>query len=141
MASLNQVNLIGNLTRNPEVRHTPKGSAVCEFGLAINRPYTNNGERKEETTFVDVTAWAQLAELIGKHITKGSTVFISGRLQTEQWEDKQTGQKRSKLTVVADNVQFLDKKEAGSKQVSPKHAPHNAQVKESNWDDDSEIPF
>ncbi|HCN27897.1 MAG TPA: single-stranded DNA-binding protein [Verrucomicrobiales bacterium] len=108
MASLNKVMLIGNLTRDPDVKFTPKGSAVCDIGLAVNRVYTNdNGERIEEVTFVDVTLWGKTAELAGKWLYKGRPVFIEGRLQLDTWEDKQSGQKRSKLRVVGEQMQFL----------------------------------
>ena len=94
MASYNKVMLIGNLTRDPEVRYTPKGSAVCDIGLAVNRVYTSDsGEKVEEVTFVDVVLWAKMAELAGKYLHKGRPVFIEGRLQMDSWEDKQTGQK------------------------------------------------
>lgn len=108
MASVNKVLLIGNLTRDPEVRYTPKGSAVTDLGLAVNRRYTlDNGERVEETTFVDVTLWGRQAELAQQYLTKGRGAYIEGRLQMDTWDDKETGKKRSKLKVVGDNLQFL----------------------------------
>lgn len=109
MASLNRVMLIGNLTRDPEVRYTPKGSAVADLAIAVNRSYTaDSGEKREEVTYVDIVLWAKLAELAGQYLKKGRPVFIEGRLQMDQWEDKQTGQKRSRLRVVGENMQFLD---------------------------------
>jgi single-strand DNA-binding protein len=114
MANLNRVLLIGNLTRDPELRYTPKGTAVTEIGLAVNRVYSGeDGEKKEETTFVDVTLWARQAEIAGQYLKKGRPVFIEGRLQLDTWDDKQTGQKRSRLRVVAENLQLL-----GSRQDS-----------------------
>jgi single-strand DNA-binding protein len=108
MANLNKVLLIGNLTRDPEVRYTPKGTAVADIGIAINRIWSNDqGQRQEETTFVDVTLWGRQAELAQQYLTKGRGVFIEGRLQMDTWDDKQTGQKRSKLKVVAESLQFL----------------------------------
>ena len=108
MANLNRVLLIGNLTRDPEVRYTPKGTAVTEIGLAVNRVYSGeDGEKKEEVTFVDVTLWARQAEIAGQYLKKGRPVFIEGRLQLDNWDDKQTGQKRSRLRVVAENLQLL----------------------------------
>ena len=108
MASYNKVMLIGNLTRDPEVRYTPKGSAVCDIGLAVNRVYTSDsGEKVEEVTFVDVVLWAKMAELAGKYLHKGRPVFIKGRLQMDSWEDKQTGQKRTRMRVVGEQMQFL----------------------------------
>ena len=101
--------LIGNLTRDPEVRYTPKGSAVADLAIAVNRNYTaESGEKREEVTYVDIVLWAKLAELAGQYLKKGRPVFIEGRLQMDQWEDKQTGQKRSRLRVVGENMQFLD---------------------------------
>lgn len=115
MANLNKVLLMGNLTRDPEVRYTPKGTAVTELGIAVNRIYTGEtGEKREEVTFVDVTVWGRTAENVGEYLRKGRPVFIEGRLQLDSWEDKQSGQKRNKLKVVADNVQFLGARGSGS---------------------------
>ena len=114
MASLNKVMLIGNLTRDPEVRYTPKGSAVCDMAIAVNRRYvTDSGERQEEVTYLDIVLWGKQAELAGQYLAKGRSVFIEGRLQMDSWEDKATGQKRSKIRVVAENMQFLDSKGGG----------------------------
>ena len=114
MASLNKVMLIGNLTRDPEVRYTPKGSAVADLAIAVNRNYTaDNGEKREEVTYVDIVLWAKLAELAGQYLHKGRPVFVEGRLQMDQWEDKQTGQKRTRLRVVGENIQFLDSRREG----------------------------
>ncbi len=109
MASFNRVILIGNLTRDPEVKYIPSGMAVAELGLAVNRYYNDKStnERKEETTFVDVTLWGRQAELAGEYLAKGRPVMIEGRLQLDTWEDKQSGQKRSKLRVVGETMQFL----------------------------------
>ena len=96
MASFNKVILLGNLTRDPEVRYTPKGTAVTDLGLAVNRTYTaDNGEKREEVTFVDVTFWGRTAEMAGEYLKKGRPVFIEGRLQLDSWDDKQSGQKRT----------------------------------------------
>ena len=114
MANLNKVLLMGNLTRDPEVRYTPKGTAVTELGIAVNRIYAGeSGEKREEVTFVDVTVWGRTAENVGEYLRKGRPVFIEGRLQLDSWEDKQSGQKRNKLRVVADNVQFLGSRGGG----------------------------
>lgn len=108
MPNLNKVMLIGNLTRDPEVRYTPKGSAVTDIGMAINRNYTlDDGERREETTFVDVTFWGRQAEVIGEYMKKGRPMYVEGRLQLDQWEDKSSGQQRSRLKVIGENFQFL----------------------------------
>ncbi len=116
MASYNKVMLIGNLTRDPEVRYTPKGSAVCDIGLAVNRVYTSDsGEKVEEVTFVDIVLWAKMAELAGKYLHKGRPVFIEGRLQMDSWEDKQTGQKRTRMRVVGEQMQFLGSPQGGDR--------------------------
>jgi single-strand DNA-binding protein len=155
MANLNKVLLMGNLTRDPEVRYTPKGTAVAELGIAVNRVYSGeNGEKREEVTFVDVTVWGRKAENVGEYLKKGRPVFIEGRLQLDSWEDKQSGQKRNKLKVVADNVQFLGSRggaggggaEEGDEGLrsrsgsSPRSSapPKNAPPPEP---DDDEIPF
>lgn len=114
MASFNKVILLGNLTRDPEVRYTPKGSAVCDLGLAVNRNYsTENGEKREEVTFVDVVLWARLAEIAGEYLKKGRPVLIEGRLQLDSWDDKQSGQKRTKLRVVGETMQLLGGRQDG----------------------------
>ncbi len=121
MANLNKVMLIGNLTRDPELRYTPKGSAVAEFGLAINRVWYNEQKQKqEETTFVDITLWARQAEIAQQYLTKGSPVYIEGRLSLDTWDDKATGQKRSKIKVVGETLQLL-----GSKNHSGGGAPQS----------------
>ena len=110
MANLNRVLLIGNLTRDPEVRHTPKGTAVADLGLAINRTLSggeDGQERREEVTYVDVTVWGRQAEIAEQYLAKGRSVFIEGRLQLDSWDDHQTGQKRSKLKVVCENLQLV----------------------------------
>jgi len=115
MASLNKVMLIGNLTRDPEVRFTPKGTAVCDMAIAVNRRYlSETGERQEEVTYLDIVLWNKQAELAGQYLAKGRAVFIEGRLQMDTWEDKATGQKRTKIKIVAENMQFLDSKSSGA---------------------------
>jgi len=157
MASFNKVILLGNLTRDPEVRYTPKGTAVTELGMAVNRVYTaENGEKREETTFVDVTLWGRTAEIAGEYLKKGRPVLIEGRLQLDTWDDKQSGQKRSKLKVVADGLQLLGSRPGGggggggddegpnapgsSKPAPPPRAAPSAPSAPSAPDDD-EIPF
>jgi single-strand DNA-binding protein len=108
MASYNKVILVGNLTRDPELRYTPKGMAIAKIGLAVNRNWTSeSGEKKEEVTFVDVDIFGRTAENVAQYMKKGRPILIEGRLKLDQWDDKQTGQKRSKLGVVAETVQFL----------------------------------
>jgi single-strand DNA-binding protein len=114
MANFNKVILAGNLTRDPELRYTPKGTAIAKIGLAINRSWkSETGEAKEEVTFVDVEAFGRTAENIGQYFKKGRPILIEGRLRLDQWDDKQTGQKRSKLGVVLETFQFLDSKGGG----------------------------
>jgi single-strand DNA-binding protein len=109
MANFNKVILAGNLTRDPELRYTPKGMAIAKLGLAINRSWKNEaGETKEEVTFVDVDAFGRQAEVIGQYLKKGRPILMEGRLRLDQWDDKQTGQKRSKLGVVLEAFQFMD---------------------------------
>jgi single-strand DNA-binding protein len=109
MANFNKVILAGNLTRDPELRYTPKGTAVARLGLAINRRWrTETGEIKEEATFVEVDAFGKTAETIAQYLKKGRPVLIEGRLRYDTWDDKQTGQKRSKLSVVLESFSFLD---------------------------------
>lgn len=108
MANLNKVMLIGNLTRDPELRYTPKGTAVADISLAINRVWNNEqNQKQEETIFVDVTLWGRQAELAQQYLTKGRGAYIEGRLQMDTWDDKETGKKRSKLKVIGENLQFL----------------------------------
>ncbi len=111
MANLNKVMLIGNLTRDPELRHTPKGTSVTELGLAINRVwYDDNKQKQEETTFVDVTFWGRQAETIQQYLSKGRPILVEGRLQLDTWDDKESGKKRSKLRVIGESFQFIDSK-------------------------------
>ena len=114
MASLNKVMLIGNVTRDPEVKFTPKGTAVAELGLAINRVYTQGGEKSEEVTYVDVELWGRQAEIVGEYAKKGRSIFMEGRLQLDSWDDKQSGQKRNRLKVVGEGLQLLGSRPGGS---------------------------
>ncbi|MEK6545348.1 MAG: single-stranded DNA-binding protein [Nitrospinota bacterium] len=106
MASLNKVFLMGNLTRDPELRYTPSGSAVASFGLAVNRKYKQGEEIKDETCFIDITVWGKQAENCAEYLSKGRGILVEGRLSYRTWETEE-GQKRSKIEVVANNVQFL----------------------------------
>ena len=146
MASFNKVILLGNLTRDPEVRYTPKGSAVCDLGIAVNRQYTlDSGEKREEVTFVDVVLWSRLAEIAGEYLKKGRPVFIEGRLQLDTWDDKQSGQKRSKLRVIGETMQLLGGRPPGAgggeggESRSGKTTP--PPKSEAAAPDDDEIPF
>jgi single-strand DNA-binding protein len=110
MKGFNKVILAGNLTRDPELRYTPKGMAIAKFGLAVNRSWRDgeSGEIKEEVTFVDIDAFGKTAETIGQYLKKGRPILIEGRLKLDTWDDKQTQQKRSKLGVVVEAFTFLD---------------------------------
>lgn len=106
--SVNKVMLLGNLTRDPELRQTPKGMAICKLSVAMNRQYkTQDGERREEVTFVDVDAFGQQAEVLAKYLSKGRQVFIEGRLKLDKWDDKNTGEKRSRLGVILESFSFV----------------------------------
>ena len=108
MANLNKVMLIGNLTRDPELRVTPKGTAICTFSIAVNRKFKDDsGGEREEVTYVDIEAWGKSGENISKYCTKGRPLFVEGRLRLDQWEDKTTKEKRSRMKVVLENFQFL----------------------------------
>ena len=115
MPNLNKVMLMGNLTRDPEIKYTPKGTAIANFGIAINRTYTpEGGEKREEVTFIDLEAFGRTAEVIGEYFKKGRPIFIEGRLKLDQWDDKTTGKKMSKLRVVVDSFEFLASREGGA---------------------------
>jgi single-strand DNA-binding protein len=145
MASYNRVLLMGNLTRNPEIRYTPSGTAVADLGVAVNESFKNKaGESVERTCFVDVVVWGRQAETAAEYLHKGSPVFVEGRLQLDQWEN-QEGEKRSKLRVRADRVQFLGSPARGAEYgdapsaASTGHeapAPSNTEAV-----DDDDVPF
>lgn len=131
MASVNKTFLLGNLTRDPEIKYTPKGTAIADISLAINHNYTTEGgEKRESVTFVDVTLWGRTAEIVEEYCKKGQPLFVEGRLQLDTWDDKTTGQKRSKLKVVGDNIQLLGSKPQGEKDTgaptsrAPKEDPN-----------------
>ncbi len=114
MPNLNKVMLMGNLTRDPEIKYTPKGTAIANFGIAVNRTYTpEGGEKREEVTFIDLEAFGRTAEVIGEYFKKGRPIFIEGRLKLDSWDDKTTGKKMSKLRVVVDSFEFLGSREGG----------------------------
>jgi single-strand DNA-binding protein len=121
MPNLNMVQLMGNLTRDPEVKYTPKGTAVAGFGMAINRVWSNEGGQKmEEVTFVDVEFWGKQAEILSEYTKKGHPLYVQGRLKLDTWDDKTSGQKRSKLRVVGESFQFLKGKGDGEGGYQPK---------------------
>ncbi len=115
MANLNKVMIIGNLTVDPEVRTTPRGTSLTELRLAVNRVTSGQGEgeRREEVTYLDVTCWGRTGEIAAQYLAKGRPVFIEGRLQQDTWEDKQTGQRRSRIRIVAENLQLLGSRDGG----------------------------
>lgn len=109
MPEINTVTLTGRLTRDPDLKHTPSGLAICEIGLAVSRHYkTKDGQTKEDTLFIEITAFDKQAEFLGDKLRKGRPIYVEGRLVFDQWEDKNTGQKRSKIEVRANRVQMLD---------------------------------
>jgi single-strand DNA-binding protein len=127
VASFNKVIIAGNLVADPELRYTPKGTAVAKIRLAINRNYTlESGEKKEEVTYVDVDAFARQAEVISQYLKKGRPILVEGRLRYETWDDKQTGQKRSRLGVVLEGFQFLDSGNRGEGGGAMPSAPRPA---------------
>jgi len=143
-ASLNKVYLMGNLTRDPELKYIPSGSAVANFSMALNRSYTTpSGDKKDNVCFVNIVAWTKLAEICGEYLVKGSAVLVEGRLQSRSWE-AENGQKRSVLEVVAENIQFIGRKPAGDE---PRSTETPAQEKDSmnetidNQPMEEEIPF
>lgn len=125
MASFNKVILVGNLTRDIEMRYTPKGTAIAKFGLAVNRVWRNEaGESKEEVTFIDIDAFGKQAETLAQYMRKGSPLLVEGRLRLDQWDDKQSGQKRSKLGVILEGFQFIGspRQEGGSSEAPRRQA-------------------
>jgi len=152
MANLNKVMLIGNLTRDPELRVTPKGTAICTFSLAVNRKFRDeSGADREEVTYIDIEAWGKAGENISKYCTKGRPLFVEGRLRLDQWEDKNTKEKRSRMKVVCENFQFLGSggpggsrggDEGGESRYSspaPRASSRPAPVQQENLDED--VPF
>lgn len=128
MASFNKVILMGNLTRDVEVRYTPGGLAVTDIGLAVNRTWFDKAtnEKKEDVTFVDVTLWGRQAEVANEYLGKGRGVMIEGRLQLDQWDDRETGQKRSKLKVIGESMTMLPG--GGQGQEQPQSQPQVTQA-------------
>lgn len=140
MPNLNKVLLMGRLTRDPDLRYTKNGTAVCKFGLAINANFTgSDGQKKEKSTFVDVTVWQRRAEVVAEYFKKGSPIFVEGRLELDQWENENK-EKRSKLYVVAENFEFLERgAKSASAGASEEPAPEPAAELPAPKEDD--IPF
>ncbi len=142
MANLNKVQIIGNLGQDPEMRFTANGRAVSTFNVAVNRSYTTgDGERREETEWVRVVAWARLAELVSQYLTKGRLVYVEGRLQTRQWDDKE-GQRRYTTEVIAQDIQFLDRGESAPLDRQPTEAAAGGAADAPNEGvDPNDLPF
>lgn len=148
MANFNKVILAGNLTRDPELRYTPKGTPVAKFGLAINRTWTaDDGQKREEVTFVDVDCFGKTAETVSQYFRKGKSMLVEGRLKLDQWDDKQTGQKRSKLGVILESFSFLDTLKEGEgkpREASPSAARRRADTANTGSDEPpqgDDVPF
>jgi single-strand DNA-binding protein len=146
MASFNKVILMGNLTRDPELRYTPKGTAVAKLGLAVNRSWRNaEGQQQDETTFVDVDAFGKQAETLGQYMQKGRPILIEGRLKLDQWEDKNTGQNRSKLGVILEKFSFVGGGSQNSDNTNPSQAtapPPTSEVPPfEDGPSDDDVPF
>jgi single-strand DNA-binding protein len=141
MPNLNKVQLMGNLTRDPEIISTPKGFSICNFGIAINRTWKDdNDQKKEETTFVDLTFFGKTGEVIGKYVIKGQPIYVEGRLSLDEWTDKATGQNRSKLKVIGESFQFLSSgKTEGGSGTAENNQP--AQTQSGVDADGDDIPF
>lgn len=156
MPSLNKVLLMGNLTRDPELRVTPKGTPICQFSLAINRQFKmESGESREEVIYVDIEAWGKQGETIAKYMVKGRPLFVEGRLKLDQWEDKTTKEKRSRMKVVLEQFQFLGDSRGGGggsaagaepasgappdRYAPPSRAPAGKPAVSENLDED--VPF
>ena len=144
MAGLNSVVIIGNLTRDVELRHTPNGKAVTDISVAVNTASGKGEGRKEETVFIDVTVWERQAETCAEYLSKGSSVAVEGRLVQRSWEDKDSGQKRTKIELVANRVTFLDTK---ASQNSEEEAGDDVKVapvpseEDSSDEDHDNVPF
>jgi len=153
MANFNKVILAGNLTRDPELKYTPKGTAVAAIGMAINRTWkSEDGQSKEEVTFVDVDAFGRTAEVIAQYLKKGRPILIEGRLKYDTWEDKQSGQKKSKLRVICESFQFLDsgnRGEGGGSAEAPRSRPAPSvkttapagEAPDADGPSDDDVPF
>jgi single-strand DNA-binding protein len=147
--SYNKVILMGNLTRDPETRVTPNGATICKIGLAVNRSFsTQSGEKREEVAFVDCDAFGKTAEVISKWMTKGREILVEGRLHLDEWEDKTTGQKRSKLNVIIENFQFTSGGGASNNSEETKNEPKTVKPRQQkplasklNDDFDDDVPF
>jgi single-strand DNA-binding protein len=142
MPNLNKCQLMGNITREIELRYTPAGTAVADLGLAINRSRKDdNGEKIEETTFVDVTLWGRVAEVAHQYAGKGKPIFVEGRLQLDTWEDKNSGEKRSKLKIVGENIQLLGSKDSSQGSSQPSQGGQQQAQPQQGKTPTEDLPF
>ena len=139
MNSFNKVILLGNLTRDPEVRYTPGGTAVASFAIAVNRRYKQGEEMKDEVSYIDIVVFGKTAENCGQYLNKGDAILIEGRLQQRRWDDKDSGQKRSKVEVVAQVVNFMPKRTGGGPSGQSSKQEHEPMPEQPV--DEGEIPF
>lgn len=137
MPSFNKVIIAGHLTRDPESRFTQKGTAVSQIGIAVNESYGSGDQKKEEVSFFDVVAFGKTAEVVGNHLTKGRAILVEGRLKQERWDDKESGQKRSAVRIVADRIVFL----GGEKNAPAKSADQAHDEAKSADQGDDNIPY
>jgi single-strand DNA-binding protein len=139
MNSFNKVILLGNLTRDPEVRYTPSGTAVASFAIAVNRKYKQGEETKDEVSYIDIVVFGKTAENCGQYLNKGDAILVEGRLQQRRWDDKDSGQKRSKVEVVAQVVNFMPKRTGGGPSGQSSKQEHEPMPEQPV--DEGEIPF
>jgi len=145
MANLNKTFSIGNLTRDPELKFTAKGTAVCDIGLTINRKFKTDNGMQEETTFLDITFWGKQAETLAQYAQKGAQLYVEGRLQMDTWDDKETGKNRSKLKITGEQFQFLGSRNEAAEATPMSQAPAkprgNASVQPGAAEDGDDLPF
>lgn len=143
--TVNKVILIGRLGKDPEIRSTPSGTSVAKFSIATDDRWTDkSGEKQERTEWHNIVAWGKLAEICGQYLRKGKLVYIDGSIRTESWDDKESGQKRYKTTIVADNMQMLDRKgddEGGGSYAGARKSPASASAPAPQMEEDEEVPF
>lgn len=139
--NINRVLLVGNLTKDPELRHTPSGTAVCDFSIAINGREKIGDTWQDRADFFDVVVWGNQAENCAQHLSRGSMVGVDGKLRQDRWEDRDTGQKRSKVKITADTVQFLNNKRDDAESGGGGQFVPQAQQEPDFSNDDSDIPF
>ncbi len=148
MRGFSKAIITGNLTRDPELRTTPGGTSVCSFSVAVNRVYRDNGEQKESVSYIDCSAWSKLGEMIAQYAKKGSGVLVSGRLDQHSWEDKNTGQKRSRVEIVVEDFNFISNSRDNNGGSSSESSSSDTQAQEDIPEDIpegeidlSEVPF